>query len=274
MLSNEEYTVVSQNAYIPEHLPRYVEAVSTAEPHLFGAYLCFTRENHLIFIGYPLGAEESDISSSYESICEHFRPSTVAIIAPDFWLPAQSFEKQTEDIFYRLNLPLGPLSPEVAYMVRRAARELHITQGRFEKEHMKLVKEFISGHKLSQEHRIIFEHIPHYLKKSKSARLLEARKGNSLVAFNIIELESANYAFFLFNIRSIVYNIPGASDLLFHEMVKLAQSEGKIAINLGLGIHPGVRHFKEKWGGIPFLKYTYTLVHRQPIELGSLVEKL
>jgi hypothetical protein len=137
-----------------------------------------------------------------------------------------------------------------------------------------LVKDFISKHTLSPEHRIIFEHMPHYLKKAKAARLLEARKGNSLIAFTIIELESAKYAFFLFNVRSIVHTIPGASDLLFHEMAKLAQSEGKVAINLGLGIHPGVRHFKEKWGGIPFLKYTYTLVHRQPIELGSLVEKL
>ena len=42
--------------------------------------------------------------------------------------------------------------------------------------------------------------------------------------------------------------MPGASDLLFSEMAQLAQSEGKEAINLGLGVHTGIRRFKEKMG--------------------------
>ena len=274
MLSREEHSLVYQQAYLPEHLPSYVEAVSTAEPHLHRDYLCFTRGNHLIFIGYPLGIEAGDTQQAYESACERFQPVTVAIIAPQLWFPVQTYKNELRDSYYRLDLPLEPLDPEVAYMVRRGANELQATQGRFGKEHHRLVKGFLSGHELTREQSFIFESIPHYLESSKTARLLEARKGDTLVAFTVVDLGSANYAFYLFNFRSVEENAPGASDLLFYEMVNLAQSEGKNAINLGLGIHPGVRRFKEKWGGTPFLPYASTLIHRRPIELGTLLDKL
>ena len=274
MLNSDDHTVIYQKAYLPEHLPGYGEAVSNAEAHLHGAYLCFTRGTHLTFVGYPLGTESPDISSAYESACDRFHPTTVAIIAPQLWLPVNAYESQKEDCYYRLELPLKPLHPEVAYMVRRAARELQVTQGRFGREHKKLVKDFLTGHEFSGEHKLIFERIPRYLKRSNTARLLEGRKENSLIAFTIMDLGSANYAFYLFNFRSLKENIPGASDLLFHEMVNLAQSEGKAALNLGLGIHPGIRHFKEKWGGIPFLPYSYAVINRKPIDLGTLGEKI
>jgi hypothetical protein len=58
-------------------------------------------------------------------------------------------------------------------------------------------------------------------------------------------------------------------------MVRLAQSEGKAAINLGLGINDGIRRFKEKWGGVPFLPYQSAFVHRKPsLGLGKLADKL
>ncbi|MBW2307906.1 MAG: hypothetical protein JRG73_13355 [Deltaproteobacteria bacterium] len=274
MLSSEELSLIYRRAYVPEHLPGYVVAVSAAEPHLHGEYLCFTRGTHLIFIGYPLGMDVQDTPRFYKSACERFHPATVAIIAPQLWLPAQTYQSQPEDSYYRLELPLGPIDPEVAYMVRRAAREIRVTQGRFGKEHKRLVKDFLSRHELSREHRLIFERIPHYLKTSEAARLLEARKGDILVAFTIVDLGSANYAFYLFNFRSVEASVPGASDLLFQEMAELARSEGKAAINLGLGIHPGVRNFKEKWGGTPFLPHTHALVHRHSYELDALGKKI
>jgi hypothetical protein len=57
-------------------------------------------------------------------------------------------------------------------------------------------------------------------------------------------------------------------------MVHLAQAEGKKALNLGLGIHPGVSRFKEKWGGTPFLAHAPALVTRKPLEMGRLADKL
>ncbi|HUU41248.1 MAG TPA: hypothetical protein VMW42_09915 [Desulfatiglandales bacterium] len=266
--------MVYQQAYIPEHLPHYVEAISSAEPHLNDNHLCFTREKHLIFIGYPLGTVRYYAQQSYESACRHFRPSTVSVIAAELWFPDETYDLRSRDNYYRLELPLEPIDAELAYTVRRASRELEVSEGTFTSDHQRLVKDFISEHRLSLEHKLIFERIPRYLKRSKTARLLEARKGNSLVAFTIMDLGSADYAFYLFNFRSVKRNVPGASDLLFYKMVSLAQSENKMAINLGLGIHPGVLRFKEKWGGIPFLPYSYAFVRREPFEMGSMIDKL
>lgn len=159
-------------------------------------------------------------------------------------------------------------------MVRRAGRELRVIPGTFGKEHKRLVETFISLHELTREQKGIFKGIQRYLKRSMTAYLLEARRGDHLVAFNIVDMGAANYAFYLFNFRSVKENVPGASDLLFHETVRMAQTERKGALNLGLGIHPGVRHFKEKWGGTPFLTYASALVTRKLFEMGRLVDKL
>ena len=61
---------------------------------------------------------------------------------------------------------------------------------------------------------------------------------------------------------------------LFLEMVRLAEREGKKAINLGLGINSGIRRFKQKWGGFPFLPYASALIRREPLDMGSLADKL
>jgi len=275
MLTSLERNLIYRHAYLPEHLPNYVEGISGAEPHLHQDHLCFSTGNHLIFIGYPLRTGQNGTQQAYKSACERFHPLTVAVIAPRLWLPTQLCENQQEDTYYRLDLPVTGLHPDTAYMIRRAARELQIEQGQFGKEHKWLAKDFLSSHRVTQEQKFILEHISNYLKRSKTARVLEARKGNNmLVAFTIVDLDSANYAFYLFNFRSTKENVPGASDLLFHEMVKLAQSAGKKAINLGLGINPGNRRFKEKWGGVPFLPYTSCVVRRQPAQLDTLLKKL
>jgi hypothetical protein len=274
MLSTEERRLVYEHAYLPEHLTDYVEAVSGAEAHLLDDYLCFKRRNHLIFIGYPLKNKKRNTQKAYDAACKRFRPTTVAIIAPEIWLPPQTYEAHPEDCYYRLDLPLASIDPEVAYMVRRASRDLKVSPTTFGKEHKRLVKAFLSSRELSQEQKEIYKGIPRYLKRSPSALLLEARKGDDLVAFNIVDMGSAHYAFYLFNIRSIEENVPGASDLLFHEMVGMAQAEGKKALNLGLGIHPGVRRFKEKWGARPFLTHASALVTRKPLEMGRLADKL
>jgi hypothetical protein len=141
-------------------------------------------------------------------------------------------------------------------MLRRAQRDLQVRRGRFGKEHRKRIKAFLAGHHFNRRQKHLFKHVPQYLKASDSAVLFEARRGNELVAFNIVDLGAADYAFYLFSFRSSKINVPGASDLLFHEMVNLAHTKGKKAVNLGLGVNDGIRRFKEKWGGVPFLNYS------------------
>jgi hypothetical protein len=274
MLDSEDHRRIYQHAYLPEHLPGYVEAVSGAKPYLHDDYLCFFHKKHLIFVGYPVGKQSADPARIYDTVCERYMPVTVAVIAPEIWLPADTCEQHPPDQYYRLGLPLKSLDSGLAYMIRRAKKELQITSGEFGKEHRKLVNSFLAAHDLTSAQKYVFRHIHPYLKKSKSTRLIEARKGNRLVAFTIADMGSADYAFYMFNFRSTKDKIPGASDLLFHEMVKISQSEGKKAINLGLGIHPGICRFKEKWGGIPFLSYASALVYRKSMDLGKLANKL
>jgi hypothetical protein len=159
-------------------------------------------------------------------------------------------------------------------MVRRAQKDLVITSGQFGRDHKHIVKAFLKSRRFTPEQTHLFKHLYYYLKHSPSAVLLDARKGGRLAAFTVLDLGSADYAFYLFNFRSTKFNIPGASDLLFREMVNIAQSSGKRAVNLGLAVNAGIRRFKEKWGGVPFLPYEAALVCRETQGLGDLAQKL
>ena len=274
MLSKEDRHFIYQHAYLPEHLPDYVAAVSGAESYLVENHICFCQRHHMMFIGFPLGDPTGDTVQAYLAACERCKPASIAIIAPKIWLSNDACEKQPGDSYYRLKLPLGAIHAQVAYMVRRAQRDLIIIRGKFGREHQRIVKEFLNTHQLTPDQIYLFRHLQHYLKRSPSAMLLEARKGRELVAFTVIDLGSANYSFYLFNFRSIKFNIPGASDLLFREMVNVAESVGKKAINLGLGINCGIRRFKEKWGGVSFLPCETAVVHRETQDLERLAKKL
>jgi hypothetical protein len=161
-----------------------------------------------------------------------------------------------------------------AYMIRRAAKDLRVARGQFGREHRKIVNAFIKHRDLTRRQKNLYRRIDHYLKGSQTAVLLEARSEQKLAAFNIVDLGAADYAFYLFSFRSHKQNAPGASDLLFYEMLKLAQAENKKAVNLGLGINRGIRRFKEKWGGKPFLDYHSMSVDHRKIDIGQLVRKL
>jgi hypothetical protein len=274
MLSKEERRCIYRQAYLPEHLPEYIASVSGARPYLIENHLCFCHGRHVMFIGFPLGDPTSDTVQAYLTVCKRCRPATVAVIAPRIWLPEDACEKQSADRYYRLKLPLESIQTEVVYMVRRAQKDLVITRSKFGREHRRMVREFLKTRQFKPEQIYLFRHLHHYLNRSSSAILLDARKGNDLVAFSVIDLGSADYAFYLFNFRSTDLNVPGASDLLFQEMVNIAQSSGKSAINLGLGINPGIRRFKAKWGGVPFLSCETAVINRAPSDFDGLAKKL
>ncbi len=274
MLNSNEHARIYEHACVPEHIPAYVTAIFGGKPYLFQDHLCYFRRKHLILIGYPLAAQPAAISQVYSAACKRFKAESVMVVGADLSGLPEGRETQPADQYYRLNLPLKPLPPDVAYMVRRAARELVVEVSRFGREHKKIIKDFIGRQVLSDAQVHIFKQVPDYMKRSKTACLLEARKSRRLVAFSIVDLGSARYAFYQFNFRSARITVPGASDLLFSEMVRVAQSEGKQAINLGLGVHPGIRRFKEKWGGAAFLTHHSALIHRKPVVFGKLADKL
>jgi len=273
MLTLQEQNSLHDRAYVPEHLLDYVEAISGAEAFLQDAHLCFLKAGHLIFIGYPLNNEIDMTPEAYETVCRRFRPLTAAIIAPSIWVEATQPNAIIQDSYYELQLPLARLKADLAYMIRRAGRELRVVIGAFGEEHEKLIKSFVAERDFSPAHREMFKQIPEYLAHSSTARVLEARKREQLVAFNIVDLGSADHGFYLFNFRSLKLNVPGACDLLFYEMARLAEAKNKRSLNLGLGINPGVRRFKEKWGAVPFLPYVYAFVRRRRMGLFNFINR-
>lgn len=278
MLTEAERHAVFKGAYIPEHLPDYVEGVTHAQPHIHEGYLCYTRDGVLVFVGYPLHADSferisDDLPTRLVSACERFQPATVSLIAAS--IPADAHATILElDRYFRLNLPLNATGGDEAYMVRRARRDLFVGEGGFGKEHEALIEDFIAERDLSDSHKGILGRIGHYLQRSRTARLLEARKGIDLVAFSIMDLGSSDYGFYMFNFRSGSIQVPGASDLLLWEMARLATEEGKRYLNLGLGVNPGIRHFKEKWGALPFLRYNWATIQKKRYGLQGIIRSM
>lgn len=274
MLSREDRRRVHEHAHVPEHLPDYVEAVSGREGHLLDAYLCFCGSARLTLVGYPLGRTEERPEEAFARACDRFQPKAATLVAPEIRLPGEDALLEAPDRYYRLALPLDRVPPDVAYMIRRGRRELRVREGTFRRAHRRAVKAFLADRDLTPEQRRIFTRIPAYLKRSGSARLLEAWQGKTLAAFDVVDTGSRRSAFYLFNIRAPGVNVPGASDLLLWETVELARREGKDSLNLGLGLHSGVRRFKEKWGATPFLVHASATVHREPAGLDGLWKKL
>jgi hypothetical protein len=267
MITAQESDYIKTHAYIPEHITDYVKSVSEAEPYLFGNYLCYRKDATLIFIGYPLGEafDEKTMNTMLGNAAKRFKSQSIALIAKTISQNGLTIIKQSSDDYYKLNIHDFSIPQKVENMVKRASKELTIEKVQECKdEHRKLIEEFLSYHEVSKDIEYIFKRIPHYISSSKTVWVVNARDANGeLNAFDVMDLGSKEYAFYMFNVVSKIHYVPGVSDLLFHNLVSTAREEGKRCINLGLGINEGVRFFKKKWGGIPFLHYEFCLYEHQ-----------
>ena len=84
MITTADLTHINSHAYVPEHLPAYVTAVSDAEPYLFQPFLCYMKHDTLIFIGYPLGEpfEENGMKKALDRATKKLKPVHIALTAP------------------------------------------------------------------------------------------------------------------------------------------------------------------------------------------------
>jgi len=263
MIDQSETEHIYTNAYVPEHLVDYVSAISDAEPFLFEQYLCYKRGETLIFIGYPLGVpfDQKQMESNLEVAAKAIKPRIVALVAPIIGLSRVRAIQKSSDSYFRLELGGFTASLGVQSMVRRASRELSVEAGNeWGKEHKALVTEFLASHEVSEETESIFARIPEYMASATTALLLSARnQEGTLIALDVADYGSKDYAFYMFNFASRKHYMPGASDLLLHELVTIAQQKGKRFINLGLAVNKGITFFKKKWGGVPFLNHEFVL---------------
>jgi len=262
MITTEEEAYVLAKAYVPEHIINLMVGVSKGEPFLKEDCLIFMKDNWLILVGYPLDGDFSGerCERILKQAVETFRPEYLWFIGPE--IPASLLdsgkERQT-DQYYRLDLDRAKLKPSLQRMADKASQELIVERGRsISKEHQVLISEVMKREKLPLRVKELYRAMPDYVFHSSSAWVLDARdKHGKLCAFFIVELGAKNFSTYVLGSHSKKHYVPHASDLLFLEMIELTREDGKNVINLGLGVNEGIRRFKEKWGGIPFLKYEF-----------------
>jgi len=278
MISPIEEEYIKRYAYVPEHIPGYVRAISGGEPFLLDDYLCYAGKDLLIFVGYPLtaGFDIEKIKEILKAAHQRFKPGQVALICQSLSSKAGK-QREWLDVYYKLDLANFTIRPKLKNMIHRAAKELEVEKGReLKREHQDLIGEFFKSHSVAEGTRYIFQKIPEYLSSVPTAWVFSARdRSGQMAGFAIAEFSAQKYAFYMFNFRSRKRSTPGTSDLLLLELIKSAQDQGKLFINLGLGVNAGVAFFKRKWGGLPFLTHQFILYQPdRPAPLSAFLRSL
>lgn len=279
MLTPEEEAYILSKAYVPEHVLNLMVSISKGEPFLKEDHLVFVKDNWLILVGYPL--EENFSQERCERILkqavETFRPEYLWFIGPEVPPSLEEFckERQT-DQYFKLDLDQTKLKPSLQRVAEKASKELILERGHsISKEHEGLISELLKREKLPPRLRELYRAMPDYVAHSSTACILNARDMNGkLCAFFVVELGAKNFSTYVLGTHSKKHYVSHASDLLFLEMIKLTRENGKETINLGLGVNEGIRRFKEKWGGIPFLKYEFCERHYGYTRTVSLIKSL
>jgi hypothetical protein len=257
---DEEYVLT--RAYVPEHIVSLMAIISKGEPFFVEDHLIFAKDNWLILVGYPLDGVFSQERSErvLKQTVETFRPEYLWFIGSE--IPPSLIdtckERQT-DRYYRFEVGKTKLKPSLERMVEKASKELRVERANsISKEHKELIAELLKREKLPPRIRELYRAIPDYVAHSSSVCVLNALdKKGKLCAFYVVELGAKNFSTYVLGSHSKKHYVPHASDILFLEMVKVTQEHGKNMINLGLGVNEGIRRFKQKWGGVPFLNYEF-----------------
>jgi hypothetical protein len=269
MISLRDEQYVREKAYVPEHIVPLMTGLSHAEPFLREDHLLFVAEDWMIFIGYPLGGEfrEKIFTRLLEKGQEEFHPATTWFIAPR--IPENlrdRLRRREADDYYRLDLPLLRVKRSLEREVEKASRSLQVEKNRaWSREHAALTREFLEKENLNPRVRELYLRMDRVLAHSETSLALSARDSKGLLAaFFVLELGAQKFATYVVGCYSQNPYVPHASDLLFHEMISLAREEGKEFIHLGLGVNEGIRRFKRKWGGVPFLRYEFGEISSRP----------
>jgi hypothetical protein len=260
MLTLREEDYIREKAYVPEHVIPLMVGISQAAPFLQEDYLFFLKDNWMIFVGYPLGGDfrEEAFSAILEKVQNRFQPASLWFIAPgipESLLPR--VQKRETDEYYRLDLRQSGVKRSLQREVEKASLALRVEKHRdWSPEHESLTREFLEKENLNPRVRELYLRMPRVLAHSETSLALSARDSKeNLSAFFVIELGAQRFATYVVGCHSQSHYVSHASDLLFHEMIRLAEENRKEYIHLGLGVNEGIRRFKRKWGGVPDLPY-------------------
>jgi hypothetical protein len=257
---DEQYAL--SRAYVPEHIPSMMSKISHASPFLIENYLGFAKDNWLCFIGYPLGEKFSSdhCGELIARILKERSPDYLWFIGPEIPSSLARFSRiRQSDQYFRVDLSQTAIKPSLQREVNQAARTLTVERSRvFTDEHISLVDELMRREKLPPMIAELYRVMPDYVGHCETAYTLNARDARGkLAAFFVVELAAEQFDTYMLGCYSKKNYTPHASDLLFSEMIAFARERGKTGINLGLGVNDGIRDFKMKWGGKPYLNYEF-----------------
>ena len=279
MITVEDEEYILTRAYVPEHIVSLMAGISKGESFLKEDHLCFAKDNWLILVGYPLDENFSQerCERILKQVIETFQPEYLWFIGPE--IPVSLLNSCTEretDQYYTLDFEQTKLKSSLQRVADKVSKELIVERGHsISKEHEALIAELLKREKLPPRVRELYRAMPDYVDHSRSACVLNARDENGkLCAFYVIELGAKNFSTYILGTHSKKRYVPHASDLLFLEMIKLTREHGKHMINLGLGVNEGIRRFKEKWGGMPYLNYEFCESFYGTTRTVSLTESL
>lgn len=261
---------VLARAYVPEHITPLMASVSGAQPFLVDDHLCFVQEDRLIFVGYPLDGRfaAERCARALAEARAMWRPAVLWFIGPE--APADlaaGCRARQSDVYYRLDLP-ATIRSALRREVRVAATALTVEVGRaFTAEHIALADELLGRTQPAAMVAALYRAMPAYVARSPTVVVLSARAaGGRLAAFAVVEQAASSFDAYVLGAYSQRNYVPHASDLLCATMIERAQTAGKQWLDLGLGVNAGIRRFKEKWGGRPYLAYEFCEWRR---EVGS-----
>jgi len=283
MLSPEQEKYILENAYVPEHITPLMVGISGGEPFWIENYVFYAKADWLIFVGYPLGRHDQapDFTATLKDTIKKFNPAYTWFIVPEMPESFLHVARQREsDEYYRLDIQNQKVKKNLVQVIQKASTFLTVEKNRqFSKDHIRLTKEFLNREKTTPRVRELFLHMPQYIARSPTSLVLSARdKNGNLSAFYVMELAAGKFVTYVVGCFSKTHYVPHASDLLFSEMINLGREKRKEYIHLGLGVNQGIRRFKKKWGGSPFLPYEFCELSAAPEEplpwLRSLEAKL
>jgi len=253
--------------------------VSRARPFLLDDYIGYAKDNWIIFVGYPL-EKQFDPAQCDEHInraLEMHRPEYLWFIGPE--IPpslSKTCRKRQSDRYLRINLAELEFKPSLRREVNQAAKSLTVEEGReFTDGHRSLIDEQVQRAELPPLVTELYRSMPDYIAGCETCLLLNARDSHGkLSAFFVVECAAERFDAYVLGCHSKKNYIPHASDLLFSEMIARARERGKSEINLGLGVNRGIRRFKTKWGGEPYLAYEFCECYYGPPEQLAVLDAL
>ena len=279
MITPQDEKLILARAYVPEHIVSLMVSISRGEPFLIEDYLILTKDNWLILVGYPLDGHF--IRERCEKIVgqtvERFRPEYLWFIGPE--IPASlsdGCQERESDQYYRLDLKQSKPKSSLLRVAVKTSREVTIEKSHsFSKDHRNLVVELLEREPLPPRIKELYRAMPDYVVHSSNSCVLNAwtTKGE-LSAFYVLDLSADQFTTYLLGTHSKKHYVSHASDLLFLEMIRMTEQQGKTIVHLGLGVNEGIRRFKEKWGGVPYLNYEFCEVSSKSAPAVSLVQTL